>query len=140
MCSLWQLLVSNLNYFLCHETKTIFILSITLLGGLLLDHNQWICTCENAWLGHWLKRWYLETTSIRHPISMLPLNAVSCRDPISLKRKNLVSWSRHQFSLDKQYFVLFKHVICLGGLTFKREYVCICDIKSHTAEEAAAKY
>ena len=69
-------------------TSTLFY--IYKKGGLWLENNQWICSCENAWLGYWLKRWYLETSSIRHPVSTLPLSSVSCRDPVSLRKRYLV--------------------------------------------------
>ena len=45
----------------------------------MLEHNPWTCSCDNAWLGHWLKRWYLETSSMRHPISNQALSLATCR-------------------------------------------------------------
>lgn len=60
------------------------------VGGLWLDANPWVCSCENAWMAQWLKRWHLESNAVRHPVSSLPLSQVVCRDPISAKKRPIV--------------------------------------------------
>ena len=71
----------------------------------MLDNNPWVCSCENAWIGSWIKRWHSEsmaaaaTTSAssahlhhRHHRSASPssLTSVACRDPISSKKRPMV--------------------------------------------------
>lgn len=56
-----------------------------------MDNNPWTCSCDNAWLGVWLKRWHLETASARHhSANQVALSSVTCRDPITLRKRYLV--------------------------------------------------
>ena len=52
-------------------------------GGLQLEHNAWTCTCDNDWMGRYLRRWHLE----RHPLA--PATWASCQEPASTHRRHL---------------------------------------------------
>ena len=38
-------------------------------GGLSIQGNPWLCTCENSWLGTWLRRWMRETLQLHASIT-----------------------------------------------------------------------
>lgn len=48
-------------------------------GGILLSDNPWACDCRLIWLGHWLRRWLVESLQVH---SMNPDNAQNARDQI----------------------------------------------------------
>ena len=59
-------------------------------GGLLLEGNHWTCSCDNGWLGNWLKRWYLETFTIRHPVSTTLASSATCQDPVTGRKRPII--------------------------------------------------
>jgi len=69
-----------------------------LTGGLLLEGNQWTCSCDNGWMGNWLKRWYLETFSIRHPVSTLMPNRATCHDPLTGRKRAIIDLTPNENS------------------------------------------
>ena len=42
------------------NSSSFFVLFPT-IGGLLLDNNPWLCSCDLLWLSSWLRRWVRET-------------------------------------------------------------------------------
>ncbi|XP_059082371.1 chaoptin-like isoform X2 [Tigriopus californicus] len=58
-----------------------------LQGGLALQGNPWKCSCENVWLGEWLRRWMRETlqlhTSVveRGQTIQSIVRSISCLEP-----------------------------------------------------------
>lgn len=43
---------------------TIYFWNLIFSGGLALQGNPWRCSCENTWLGLWLRRWMRETLQL----------------------------------------------------------------------------
>ena len=82
-------LTGNTHVFPTSMDLLMFILFFS-SGGLLLEGNHWTCSCDNGWLGTWLKRWYLETFTIRHPVSTSLASSATCQDPVTLRKKPII--------------------------------------------------
>ncbi|XP_055951250.1 chaoptin-like [Argiope bruennichi] len=62
-----------------------------ILGGVLLEDNPWICSCELLWMGKWLRRWLRETFHV-HMLSteaMLYVNSVARKTKCSVLNTNV---------------------------------------------------
>ncbi|CAL1267963.1 unnamed protein product [Larinioides sclopetarius] len=57
-----------------------------ILGGVLLEDNPWICSCELLWMGKWLRRWLRETFHVH----MLSTEAMLYVTSVARKTKCLV--------------------------------------------------
>ena len=57
------------------------------LGGLALQDNPWRCSCENIWLGSWLRRWMRETLQLHTSVAergqtiQSIVRTITCYDP-----------------------------------------------------------
>ena len=74
-------------------------------GGLSLQGNPWLCSCQNSWLGTWLRRWMRETLQLHasiidrnHHIQTM-VRTITCQVPIGVDRG--FSWSAPVSSADK---------------------------------------
>ncbi|GIY46850.1 hypothetical protein CDAR_586671 [Caerostris darwini] len=66
-------------------------LSFSHRGGVLLEDNPWVCSCELVWMGKWLRRWLRETFHV-HMLSieaMLYVNSVARKTRCSVPNTNI---------------------------------------------------
>ncbi|GFS34288.1 chaoptin [Nephila pilipes] len=60
-------------------------------GGVLLEENPWICSCELIWMGNWIRRWLRETFHV-HMLSIeatLYVNSVARKTKCSVPDTNI---------------------------------------------------
>ena len=62
-------------------------------GGLALQGNPWRCSCENIWLGSWLRRWMRETLQLHTSVAergqtiQSIVRTITCYDPENVLKK-----------------------------------------------------
>lgn len=91
------------------KTVVFILYSIFFSGGLALQGNPWRCSCENTWLGSWLRRWMRETLQLHTSVAergqtiQSIVRTITCYDPDNvLKSTPMVSLDKNVKCYDKQ--------------------------------------